>query len=38
MILLAMVVEGVGFGLAFASMSALVVVAVPPSRRASRAA
>ena len=29
-ILLAMVVEGVGFGLAFSSMSALVVVAVPP--------
>ena len=31
-ILLAMVVEGVGFGLAFASMSALVVVAVPPEQ------
>ena len=29
-ILLAMVIEGVGFGLAFSSMSALVVVAVPP--------
>jgi EmrB/QacA subfamily drug resistance transporter len=31
-ILLAMVVEGIGFGLAFASMSALVVVAVPPEQ------
>jgi EmrB/QacA subfamily drug resistance transporter len=31
-ILLAMVVEGVGFGLAFSSMSALVVVAVPPTQ------
>ena len=31
-ILLAMVVEGVGFGLAFSSMSALVVVAVPPEQ------
>jgi MFS family permease len=31
-ILLAMVIEGVGFGLAFASMSALVVVAVPPEQ------
>jgi MFS family permease len=31
-ILIAMVVEGVGFGLAFASMSALVVVAVPPEQ------
>jgi len=31
-ILVAMVVEGVGFGLAFSSMSALVVVAVPPEQ------
>jgi MFS family permease len=31
-ILLAMVVEGIGFGLAFSSMSALVVVAVPPEQ------
>jgi predicted MFS family arabinose efflux permease len=31
-ILLAMVIEGVGFGLAFASMSALVVVAVPSNQ------
>jgi EmrB/QacA subfamily drug resistance transporter len=31
-ILVAMVVEGVGFGLAFSSMSAIVVVAVPPEQ------
>jgi MFS family permease len=31
-ILLAMVVEGIGFGLAFSSMSALVVMAVPPEQ------
>jgi EmrB/QacA subfamily drug resistance transporter len=31
-ILIAMVVEGVGFGLAFSSMSAIVVVAVPPEQ------
>ena len=31
-ILLAMVIEGIGFGLAFSSMSALVVVAVPPEQ------
>ncbi len=31
-ILLAMVIEGVGFGLAFSSMSALIVVAVPPEQ------
>jgi EmrB/QacA subfamily drug resistance transporter len=31
-ILAAMVIEGVGFGLAFSSMSALVVVAVPPEQ------
>jgi EmrB/QacA subfamily drug resistance transporter len=31
-ILIAMVVEGIGFGLAFSSMSGLVVVAVPPEQ------
>jgi MFS family permease len=31
-ILLAMVIEGIGFGLAFSSMSAIVVVAVPPEQ------